>query len=195
MKRLFRCIKRVVAVALCASFVLGLSGCGDSNDDRETKKEDRVSLPENNEILVVERYINFAWGYQDSGMFITSEGEVYYYDFSDYEVSLYDYENKEESLIETLEKYRDTEKPDKTIGRALVKEMYKAMLNIDVNETYETVWAACDAGSKVLYIHDLNTGELIACSETGDYEGELQSREGQEFITFYNEIKKEISRR
>ena len=73
-------MKRIVAVMLAIFCLLSmLTYASDQTDNAEWSN---IKVPKD-EIILIERYINHAWGYANEGVFIDSNGGVYSFDFSE----------------------------------------------------------------------------------------------------------------
>lgn len=153
-----------------------------TSDERGTDGQRVVS--DEAEILIISQYINFAEGYQDEGVFIDSNGGVYFYSFSQPTYNL----NKiaEEDYISKFKVIQKYTEPvcvlnEKTISRA--KELCS---KIEKSDSYETeCTGSCDIGSYKLYVQ--KEGELISCRESGDWEGALKSASAKKLMNFYDE--------
>ncbi len=179
--------KKLWKVLLCTMMLVGvmcIGGCSAGEKDRdndEPEKEEETELPENT-IVVVNYHINEAWGYAHNGMFIDSEGEVYLFSFDQEE-----YRGVGNTpMMEKLEIIHQYAKPATTIDVTLVQKLYERGMQISAEETYETENVACDAGAHVLSFYNDREQKLVRCRETGDNEGELESRAGRNFIKYFD---------
>lgn len=162
---------------------------GDDVEKRDNVDTSNIAYDEN-QILIINRTVNFAEGYQDEGIFIDVKGRVYFYCFSQLI-----YQEAPDTDTKFLEKLRDIQKyakPVMTLEDSVISETINLCLDIDTDETYETELTAYDAGSRTLYV--CNGNNMIACRENGDFEGSLDSISAKKFMehfdnTLFPEIK------
>lgn len=156
------------------------------------KSSKKVEVPDN-EILAISRYQNYAYGYQDSGTFICSDGNVYSFNFSQYTYRK-DSDNSEEAFLEKLKRIMEYAEPFAVINKQDMQSLYSYSQEIDVNDKCKTKNVAFDAGSDTLQFQNVSADKFILCRESGDYKGELKSKAGRVLLDFYdNTILPEIS--
>lgn len=148
------------------------------------KSSKKVEVPDN-EILAISRYQNYAYGYQDAGTFICTDGKVYSFNFSQ---NIYgkDSGNSEEILLKKLKLIMEHAEPFVVIDKEDIQRIYSYIQEIDANDKCKTKNVAFDAGSKTLQFHNVSENKLILCRESGDYEGELKNRAGTALLDFYD---------
>ena len=141
----------------------------ESGEGGETEQEPVIEEPERevpaDEILLVNQYKNFAWGYQDSGYFIDTNGNVYGFSFSEISNSIGIGE-----LHEHLMLIRDNVEPKANIGMNAVRKLYTLGEGIDPEAEMDRQHMAYDAGQRTLYYYDADTGEMVKCISQGDYD-------------------------
>lgn len=154
------------------------------NDSEKDINEDASHVEyDENQILIINRTVNFAEGYQDEGIFIDVKGRVYFYCFSQLIYNL----NELGTDVQFLEKLKDIQKyadPVMTIEESVISEAVNLCFEIDTTEAYETKLAAYDAGSRKLYI--CNGNNMISCRESGDYVGALDSASAIKFMEYFD---------
>lgn len=118
------------------------------------------------DIVVVENYCNYAWGYQNGGAFVDSEGNIYKFDLTDIApvwgeefVKVLEYRHFNDLLGEPVGKFDDVEKlreiavlADKIPEDAKIKEDHRAY----------------DAGQRTLYAMT-SEHALVEIYSDGDY--------------------------
>ena len=142
-------------------------------------------LPEN-EIILINRYVNYAWGYDNSGIFIDSSGGVYSFDFSQ-EICSYNRDETEGDYLEklqTISKYAD---PFVTLDEDTLCELYSYISGINKAAEFSEEFTACDAGEHQLKVYDTTAQKWVLCREEGDYTGELKDASAQKLLSFYDE--------
>lgn len=155
-------------------------------DKPESKTTADISQREydENQIVIINRTENYAYGCQDNGIFIDGKGRVYCFDFSQLI-----YPEIMGTDAEFMKKLKDIQKyaePLMTIEESVISEAINLSFDIAVTETYETECAAFDAGSKKLYVCKGDT--LVACRENGDYNGKLKSAQARKFMAYFDDV-------
>lgn len=126
-----------VIVLLIAAFVVstvgsssssGASDAGDaSNANREKEEEKRA--PESN-LFCERRHLNYAWGYQNDGMYVDGIGNVYRFNASDRQPFV-DRKNDEKSNVVTLAALRaDRFDKNRTFVKTLTDEELQSFRNM-----------------------------------------------------------------
>ena len=180
-------IRSFVAIVLVISVLGGvITSCSDSSG-RSSRRRDRDEEIPHDMILYSETYNNGAWGLLYDRWFITTEGEVYYYDSSTSEYMYAYYCDNAVSgysgdLDQLIMRYTD---PVTTISEEQVQQIYKLASRLKPDMVFESVSAACDAGSHVEKVLINDEGDMIAIRETGDNEGEL--REAKSLLDYLDD--------
>lgn len=134
-------------------------------------------------ILAEKAYMNFAWGFQYSGMAMFNDGSIYKWNF---EGSNLDYkaDTSEEHSKWILE---HGSLISKKVTEDDLEEIEKNIDNVENN--IEKKNTAYDAGSN--YISIWNTdGKRITLKESGDYTGENKSTTSQKLISIIDKYLK-----
>lgn len=143
---------------------------------------------EEDQILIVNRYVNYAEGYEDEGIFIDAKGRVYSYYFSQF---IYPSElGSEGDFLEALKVVQKHSEPVLTLDEKLVAEMIRLCLDVNPAETYEKKGRAFDYGSRILYVGNEaagNADKMISCREWGDFEGALDSASAKKFMKYFDD--------
>ena len=119
-------------------------------------------------VVIVKRYSNMAWGYQDKGSFITLGGDVYSFDFSSEDSS----SEPPADFLSALEEIRDSTEPEGTVDSSIMTQCSELSSQIDTGADFPTENIACDAGQSSVYA--VCGGELIELCTVGDNIGELK---------------------
>ena len=136
-------------------------------------------------IVFVQRYQNWAWGYQCNGSFIDCWGNVYEFDYSDKERGM-----SEEKFRQALwETYCNTKPVRWKICNS--RKLFE-ILQEDVYEIDRGAWSSredigCDGGQNILYVCDSDF-ELIELRSIGDVRVELQDKTAKKLCNDYDEI-------
>lgn len=136
-------------------------------------------------IVFVERYQNWAWGYQCNGFFIDCRGNVYEFDYSDRKQST----SREEFQQALWDTYCNTRPVRRKIcsSRKLFQILQEDVYKIDRKASYSRKSVACDAGQRTLFVCDADS-ELIELRSIGDVEEELQDATAEKLCNYYDEI-------
>ena len=188
--------QKAIATVLCMAVGMSVLCCGCSADNggsgrnrnnRDDEEEEEYEVPED-EILVVRRSENEAWGHARSITFIMSDGNVYSsstnFGFGrnqDYSVLSY------EDELTLLRKYTE---PIGKMDEDKIAKLYNNMMKIDTGADFEysdEEWY--DAGYSDIEV--LNSdGEYMKISESGCRQGELEDRNARKALsvirTFFN---------
>ncbi len=160
---------------------LMLTSCGKvTGNDSESD-----SLPQAAEIFLIARYKNYAWGYQDQGIFIDTSGAVYAFDFGILSYGI----KSDDQLFFKFDIIRDNTEPIMTIDSDTITELYALGSQIDPESEFHSEGAATDAGSRTISFCDPDTGSMIVCTEDGDFRGALNDSFAGQFVElFYNKM-------
>lgn len=134
-------------------------------------------------IVAENAYMNFAWGFQYSGMAMFNDGTIYKWNFegsnADYKVN-----STEEHAQWILEH-----------GTRVSKKVTEDDLKVieqNINNLYGSINSkntAYDAGSNYITVWDSNNKQIIL-KESGDYTGENKSNTSQKLISIINKYLK-----
>lgn len=171
-------MKKILLVIGMMSLVLTSCGKITGNDSESSP------LPQTAEIFLLDRYKNYAWGYQDQGIFIDTSGAVYAYDFgrtSNHIIS-------DEQLLLKFDIVRDNTEPIMTINSDTIIELYSLGTQIDSESEFEfdPKGGATDASSHTVSFCNPDTGSITVCTVDGDSRGALRDSFAQKFAKFYN---------
>lgn len=179
-KKITICISIIIILLLVVGISLFLFFTHQKQEDAE---QEDVELPPD-EILLISQYTNYAWGYQNNGVFLDSKGDLYSFDLAENSYNLL-INATDAEFIKVLHTIRAKEKPFATISDSLLKELYWYISKININSTYTERHAAYDAGSDTLQIYDISSQKLILIHKTGDFEGALEDSYAQDLYSLY----------
>lgn len=148
----------------------------------ETNDTSTVELPEN-EILFLDYYENYAWGYSLFGKFITSNGELYVFDAADDFTNDIDFTKDDIDLRDRLILYAETHEPVEIISIDEIEKLYKFGLQIDPNSQFDSRNVAFDAGIRSVSFYNDILNKEIELSVIGDYEGETSDTYGKRLLS------------
>ncbi|KAK8888558.1 hypothetical protein M9Y10_033289 [Tritrichomonas musculus] len=129
-------------------------------------------------ILFVKRYLNVAWRKTDKGSFITSEGNVYDFNFEKVLCT--------KDIIPELEKILISEKPSKTLDKELVLKAFNLMEHINRNSEMLLSPLADDAGQDTLFAY--YNDKLIPLATAGDETGSVDCNEVNQILNILHEV-------
>lgn len=167
--------------------------------DRETENRFRSLLSEyvantepepqpDNDVLLVMRYTNCAWGKQDHGSVIDRNGDMYTFDIASHDVSESEFLGLMRELIKTNEPVKRGVFTENKINQIL-DEAEK----VDASAKYSERTASYDRGQDTLYV--LRGDALITLRSMGDWERELNDPAAKKICQIYdNRNNAEITR-
>ncbi|MBR1423726.1 MAG: hypothetical protein IJ571_09845 [Ruminococcus sp.] len=143
----------------------------DADTEPEPQTEPKPEpKPNQDEIVILYRYQNLAWGVQDSGAFIDASGAVYQFDFANGES--YDYEPLSgDELINAFKNIQQNEKPLHYVDKDTIQKVSELIPYVNKDAERVEKFVACDAGQHTFYI--VEGAELTELWSTGDYDREL----------------------
>ncbi len=155
-------MKKLISLMFSIVFIISLSGCNKSENNIDVE-----NIEINQDIVFINQYSNYAWGYQCYGSFIDKNGNAYKFDFSDDKIS-------DDEKLEKMAEIMKTENPASNIfdGQSM-KYMYSLLYKIDKNAGFDEESVACDAGQNTLYgvvYNEDSSAEFIQIYSNGDWE-------------------------
>lgn len=138
----------------------------------------QVSEPEN-DILLICRQTNYAWGKVDCGYVIDRRGDMYGFDISAHSFSQSEFLSAMRELIITTEP-----KKRGVLSETRINEILLQADKINPAAGYSERQAACDMGQTTLYV--LRADELIALRSVGDIERELNDAAAKEICEIFD---------
>lgn len=121
-------------------------------------------------IVVISRYSNWAWGYQDNGRFVTLDGRMYEFNFG-YTDDPDEQKEPPEDFMKALEDIRDTAEPVGQADSGVIARCLDYASKIDPESEYAKEETACDAGQHSVY--SVWEGEMTELYTYGDNTGGL----------------------
>lgn len=137
------------------------------------------------DIIIVDRYTNWAWGFQCSGSFIDEYGNIYEFDFSNHDFDAdreeYGYSSFDEAFFEALyyEVYYKNA-PYATAEDDDIEKLLELIPEVDRDAKWEEEFTAFDAGQSSTYIVD--GYDMLRIYTEGDCTGELKDYTAQEIM-------------
>lgn len=170
-----------VAIIVLSVILLVTLGVGVS-EYIHYKNVNGVKLPDD-EILLVNRYVNYDGVCIDYGIFVDSNGGIYSFDLSQSGGG-----ETNEELLEELQAIRDSKEPDAMLDSDIVKELYWDISQVNANAKFEKEHIAYDAGLEQLMICDVETQELVVCREIGCYLGKSCDTYARKVVSLYDSM-------
>ncbi|MGN0650306.1 MAG: hypothetical protein ACI4KM_07705 [Oscillospiraceae bacterium] len=133
----------------------------------------------NNDILLVVRDTNYAWGKQDYGAVIDRNGDVYSFDIASHTVDESGFLDLMRELIETNEPVKRS-----VFAESKVNEILEQVEKVNTAAEYTERHAAYDMGQTTLYA--LRGNKLIVLRSIGDWERELNDSAAKKICEIYD---------
>ena len=170
--------KKLINLILIILIPLVLIGLLVSNKNNVITSSDR-------KIIVESSYSNYAWGYTYQGMAICEDGTIYKWNMdSDYFNVKYSSENNYNLRDDSNRILKYSVKEERMVSNSdmieLKKNISKLKDDIDMHNVGN------DIGSDAIIVWDYSKGKKITIKETGDFEGENNTREAQNIIRIIN---------
>ena len=121
------------------------------------------------EIVLISRYVNYAWGYDDTGVFVDSAGNVYPFDFR----AQYGGLGGRSDLVTKLELIREWVEPAGRCDPAQMEKFITASRKITDRESCHSESKMYDYGEHQLIFRDPDSGEELLLGEWGDVDRTL----------------------
>ena len=121
------------------------------------------------EIVLISRHVNYAWGYDDAGVFVDSAGNVYPFDFH----AQYGGLGGRSDLATKLELIRKWVEPAGRCAPSQMEKFIAASQKISDRENYHSEEKMYDYGEKQLIFRDPDSGEELLLGEWGDVDRTL----------------------
>ena len=131
------------------------------------------------EIVLISRHVNYAWGYDDSGAFVDSAGNVYPFDFH----AQYGGLSAGSNRFERLELLRHWVNPSARIDPSEMQKFIDSAHKIRNREDYREEEKMYDYGERQLIFRDPDTGEELLLGEWGDVDRTLTDPNAPDAIT------------
>ncbi|MBQ8245726.1 MAG: hypothetical protein IJZ42_01155 [Lachnospiraceae bacterium] len=143
------------------------------------------------EILLIRAYVNWSEGFNFHGSFMDKEGNVYLFDFSNYE-NVWSVPEVEDNatFVRALEEIRKTAKPKTTVDAQVVNEVRETGCKIDQTaELYEIKdWRGADMGDDYIVFCNPKTKEFVFLETFGDYSYRLEEKHAKKLAEMYREL-------
>ena len=159
-----------------------------NEDNTNTSDENPTDDTENEkDILLIYRRSNYAWGCEDRGYIIDTNGNLYEYNFSNEAVigpSKADkddpnsYENKAKEIIDN-----NTGTP--FMDKETVEKIQKLGKNVCPDDEFDSKHEMCDYGQETIYFYNPDTKELIMCESEGDVRKTPHNKDAQKIADLY----------
>lgn len=153
----------------------------ESEVNNQLTKEDRRS-----EIMLISQHTNWADEYVNYGYFVTIYGDVYEFDFSDYDSQEYMFPNEKTDFLSYLVDIMDNGQISRIED---VSNIPYLLPEVDANSGWKNIYYACDMGQTTLYgvrpNADSTDMEIIKLYSYGDSIDILQDANAQEICTVW----------
>lgn len=141
----------------------------------------------NQDIVLINHYTNWAWGYQSYGSFIDKDGNLYEFDFSDLPCDI----SAQEEIGKMLE-IRENEKPvGNFCNEKKLKYLYELLYKVDENAGFDEENVSCDAGQDTLYgvrYEEDGSSVLVKIYSDGDWIENPKDKNAQKLCKYYTGI-------
>ncbi|MGN1110297.1 MAG: hypothetical protein ACI4QY_01495 [Oscillospiraceae bacterium] len=141
-----------------------------------------------NDVLLVMRYTNCAWGKQDHGSVIDRNGDMYTFDIASHSVSQSEFLDLMRELIKTNEPVQR-----RVFDENKINQILDEAEKVDVSAKYSERTVSYDRGQDTLYV--LRGDSLITLRSMGDWERKLNDPAAKKICQIYdNRNNAEITR-
>lgn len=120
-------------------------------------------LPDGDTIFLISESVNYAWGFQHSGVFLDTSGDIYRFQFLDDTV-------EDDMYFKTLDLFREYGSPVGHLNETQVSELYNIGKELNANASFRKEFQMYDCGQSTLYYFDSGSNRKIKCCSSGDYE-------------------------
>ncbi len=175
MKR-WKIVKKVL-VAIISSFLVCCIGCNTSQ-----------TYP--NDIILLERYLQSYWRYENNGRYLDQYGYVYEYNFDEgtkYPLMEYKIKSEEDYLKVVLNESYYSGKPIGKIDEEKLKNILKELRRVNPRASMTKKWMASDAGQVILFTLD-GDGKLLPLHGYGSLKIELQDNAAKKLTKMWDEL-------
>ena len=163
----------------------------DSTSQDNTSQDDTSQDKDNNiakdNVILSYRYLNFAWGIVDTVTFVTEDGSVYNWEYTD------DQDGAKDIKLDEAYKYIiDNFEPVYTMTEAEVKEILEASKSLYDSPELETEHRAMDAGSTIISIFNSENKKVNLLID-GDTYGKRTDENSEKLIKIANDMRTNAS--
>lgn len=158
------------------------------NDSTADIDEDTTDAIESEkEVLLVYRRSNYAWGREDRGFIIDTDGYLYEYDFGKTAVSSPEAADADDpNSYEARAKYViDNNEGIPFMNEETVEKIKELGKNVSADDEFEMISEMCDFGQQTVYYYDPDTKELLMCSSQGDCRYTPLNKSAEEISDIY----------
>lgn len=142
------------------------------------------------EIVLISRHVNYAWGYDDCGVFVDSTGNVYPFDFH----AEYGGLSKSSNLVQKLDFIRRCTNPAGQITPSEMQDFIRLSRKIQNRDEYLSKQKMYDYGEHQLIFRDPDTGEQLLLGEWGDVDKTLKGLDASAAINKGKSIQEAVER-
>ena len=128
-----------------------------------------TAQPPAGEIVLISRYVNYAWGYDDDGFFVDSAGYLYTFDFR----AEYGGLGGRSDLAEKLRLVQQWTLPAARVEPTRIAAFMEHAARITDRESYRSQEKMYDYGEKQLLFRNPDSGALLLLGEWGDVDRTL----------------------
>ncbi len=176
-------IVKKISIAIISIFLVYCIGCS------KLFKVKTISQIYLNDILLLEQYLNYAWGYQNSVRYLDRYGYVYEYSFSDEirdPLMEYKIKSEEDYLKTVLNESYYSGRPIGKIDEKKLKKILEELCYVNMGASKTEKHTRYDAGQHTLYLVANDT--LLELHSHGDYEKELQDSEAKKTTKIWDKL-------
>ena len=121
-------------------------------------------LPDDGRIFLINEYSNYAWGFQDNGVFLDTNGDVYRFEFGK------NGGTGDMTFGEMLGLFKKNTSPICHLDEDTVAELYNIGKAVDPQAGMSEKGIMNDYGQRTLYFYDSENDRKVPCYSYGDIE-------------------------
>ena len=149
--------------------------------DQELKDESVVD----DEILLVVRKTNYAWGFYDSGYVIDGRGRIFTYENNT--PRPLDGEGGDVlSLAEYLDEIRKSDQSEPVFDEDFIQKVRELGANLSPEDEFKEKHKMYDYGQNTIYYFDPETRKLLKCQSTGDVDQTPKNKSAKKIVNLLN---------
>lgn len=169
----------------------------DENESGEFERVSKANLQtdwSDGEILLLYRYVNHAWSFEDFGFVVDTNGRII--PFENHTFRLMDGEGGDvPTLTEYLDVIRENYEIEPFFDQKFVEEIQELGKDLSPDDEFETSYRGCDGGQWTYYYYNPETGKLLECQSKGDVDDIPKNESAKKIVRlFEDEVEKKAEK-
>ena len=161
----------------------------DENESGEFERVSKANLQtdwSDGEILLVYRYVNHAWSFEDYGFVVDTNGRII--PFENHAFRLMDGEGGDTpSLAKYLDVIRENYEIEPVFDQEFVKKIQELGKELSPDDEFETDYRGCDGGQWTYYYYNPENGKLMECQSKGDADNIPKNESAKKIVRLFEE--------